>query len=69
MIFALGPGILALISSGNFIYNYFNKLHLIIIILGTLLIFFFGFLLFTWIFRLCIPEMKPGIYKMGLSKE
>lgn len=68
MIFALGPGLIAWLTVAFFLKTTFSTAYFIPSLVGIPLVLVITFLVAVRIFRLFIPKMKPGIYKMGLSK-
>lgn len=66
VIFSLLPNVIAFGLTGLFLYYFYSSTWLVLFLAPFVL--FFSFIAIIYIFRLCLPKLKPGRYKRALNK-
>lgn len=68
MLFALGPAVFTWLSCIAFLRIIWNHAHFYLWLGALPLILIFSFLTITWLMRISLPKLKPGVYPIGTSK-
>lgn len=69
MIFGLGPGLLTWFSTILYVRRIWDSEYFMGLIWLAPLVLVFTFLITTFIFRMFVPKMKPGVYRLGFSRD
>jgi len=65
VIFSLLPNVIAFGLTGLFLYYFYLSTLLVVFVAPFVL--FFSFIAIIYIFRICLPKLKPGRYKKTLN--
>lgn len=68
MIFSLAPGILSWLAVISYVKYFWNHSSFIFLMIPLPLILAFSYIIGVRLIRFFIPKVKPGVYKIGLSR-